>query len=666
MIFLRLAVTLFSLLLLSIALAPSMDRLSVPVQRLSAPSQSFTLKALTPTLNASQGMLSFSTIMVTGYGGYTGNVSLSVASGSNTENLTVSFNPTVAKLSAAQPSVNSTITIFVSPRTLSGTNYIVILGYDGASYGSTDIYIYVTGLDFAISAHPSRLTFTGGVLENLQTTVQVTSADGFSGDVNMTMSVSSNFPGVYVMPLVAPNSTKVSLTPAVSATFQLMISVNASVLPAPYNVQITGVVQAPGRVLSHAFFVSAIVGPDFTMSTGITNVIVHQGAMAVSTITFTSLNGLVGGIMLEYGPISVQPPNPSTEFFPSYPLLAPDGTNTTRLVVSADSRTGLGTYVGFVEATVGWIGRSLAVNITVEGPVTGPDFTIYVDPVHISTSLGSTVTSTINLLGTNGFTGPLTLFAGYGIGASLNPTYASLIPRVNATSTLTVDVPLNRGEGGGYTLWWFASGVYSTLVIASDSTGFAHGAWVNVTATPFTVVASPASQGLKAGSTAQFNVRVNGIGQFNDTVSLSAKVSGVNPAAQIGGSTSDVSFLVSANLSKSVLNFSGAPTSLGSNLTVSVLSGTPDGTYVVWVTATYLRPEYICSCAPKDALAFTLPVQVLVTSTASAAPTIFGLQPAEFYGIVAAAGAGAVILSSYLVVRRGKPTRTTDGGPGPS
>src|SRR5438445_66748 len=76
---LRLAVTLFSLLLLSIALAPSMDRLSVPVQRLSAPSQSFTLKALTPTLNASQGMRSFSTIMVTGYGGYTGNVSLSVA-----------------------------------------------------------------------------------------------------------------------------------------------------------------------------------------------------------------------------------------------------------------------------------------------------------------------------------------------------------------------------------------------------------------------------------------------------------------------------------------------------------------------------------------------------------------------------------------------------------
>ena len=91
-------------------------------------------------------------------------------------------------------------------------------------------------------------------------------------------------------------------------------------------------------------------------------------------------------------------------------------------------------------------------------------------------------------------------------------------------------------------------------------------------------------------------------------------------------------------------------------LTVNVPLGTPDGDYVVQIKGTYLRPIYICSCAPKYALNYTVPVDVLVTSTASSAPTIFGLQPVEFYGIVAAAGAGVVILSSYLVVRRGKPT----------
>ena len=104
-----------------------------------------------------------------------------------------------------------------------------------------------------------------------------------------------------------------------------------------------------------------------------------------------------------------------------------------------------------------------------------------------------------------------------------------------------------------------------------------------------------------------------------------------------------------------MLNFSGAPTSLNSNLTVTVLSGTPDADYAIWITATYLRPEYICPCAPKDALAFTVPVHLLVTSDASASPTIFGLQPIEFYGIVAALGAGVAILASYLVVWRKKP-----------
>ncbi len=281
--------------------------------------------------------------------------------------------------------------------------------------------------------------------------------------------------------------------------------------------------------------------------------------------------------------------NPDIPIYPADTLLSPGGTNITRIVAKADSRTGLGTYSVWIETTAdtGWIAESTPFNVTVEGPLTGADFTIYTDPAHLSTSLGSTVTSTVNLLGTNGFTGALNLFAAYGIGASLNPGTVSLIPLLNATSTLTVNVPLD-----------------------------------------------------------------------NDTVALSARVSQANPAARIGGSSSDVTFFITATLSKSMLNFSGAPTSLHSNLTVSVLSGTPDGTYVVWVTATYLRPEYICSCAPKDALAFTLPIQVLVTSTASAAPTIFGLQPIEFYAIVAAAGAGVAILGSYLVIRRGKPTRT--------
>jgi len=127
-----------------------------------------------------------------------------------------------------------------------------------------------------------------------------------------------------------------------------------------------------------------------------------------------------------------------------------------------------------------------------------------------------------------------------------------------------------------------------------------------------------------------------------------------------------VSQRVTATLSNSLLNFSAAPSSLSSKLTVTVPIGTPDGDYVVQIRGTYLRPIYICSCAPKYALNYTVPIDVLVTSTASSAPTIFGLQPIEFYGIVASAGAGVVMLASYLVVRRGKLGRTTNGKAMPS
>ena len=536
-------------------------------------------------------------------------------------------------------------------------NYTIPLeGYDGIIQHSFQVHLQVTGQDFAITSIPTRLTFPVRQNTTQTASIIVSSLGGFTGDVNLTISVGSYFPSVTQEPSASLSSMKVSITPSVPMSFPLAISVNSSMVAAPYQAQVTGVARTTSGVSRGGGF-NIVIGPDYNMTSTVKNMIVHQGAWAVATLTFTSLNGFAGGVNMYAGTISVNPPNPDIPVYPADTLLSSGGTNITRIVAKADSRTGLGTYSVWIETTAdtGWVAESMPFNVTVEGPLTGPDFTIYANPVHLSTSLGSTVTSTVNLVGTNGFTGPLNLFTAYGIGAGLNPRTVSLIPLVNVTSTLTVNVPLNRGQGGGYTLWWFASGVYSTLVIASDPTGLAHGAWVNVTATPFTVVASPASQGLKAGSTAKFNVAVNGIGQFNNTVTLSARVLYANPVVQIGGSTSDATFFVTATLSKSMLNFSGAPTSLNSNLTVTVLSGTPDADYAIWITATYLRPEYICPCAPKDALAFTVPVHLLVTSDASASPTIFGLQPIEFYGIVAALGAGVAILASYLVVWRKKP-----------
>jgi hypothetical protein len=523
-----------------------------------------------------------------------------------------------------------------------GNYTISLLAFDGTIQHSTQISLRVTGQDFAITSSPNRLNFPVNQNTAQTTSIIVSSLGGFNGDVNLTISVGSYDLRVTQEPSASPSSTKVSVTPSTPTSFQLAVSVNSSMIATTYTARIDGV----GRTstgFSHRLEVSIIVGPDFNLTDNMKNMIVRQGAMSVATVMVSSLNGFVDEVGMYAGPISGNP-NPDVSFYPPTLTLSSGGTSITHIAARADSRTGLGTYSFWIEAsdvTGGFSAESLPFNVTVVGSVTGPDFTIYADPAHPSTSIGSTVTSSINLLGVNGFTGSLSLFADYGTGASLNPISVSISSRVNVTSTLTVNTPAPNlsGIGGDCSVWWYKCGGQSIIVIASDSTGFSHWTWVNITATPFSVVASPAKQVLKAGSAATFSVTVNGIGKFNDTVTLST-----------------VSQRVAATLNNSLLNFSAAPSSLSSTLTVNV----------VQIKGTYLRPIYICSCAPKYALNYTVPVDVLVTSTASSAPTIFGLQPVEFYGIVAAAGAGVVILSSYLVVRRGKPTRTTNGGARPS
>src|SRR4029077_6543502 len=113
------------------------------------------------------------------------------------------------------------------------------------------------------------------------------------------------------------------------------------------------------------------VGSDFNISASAVNLTVHQGALATSTITFASLNGFTGGIMLLLEPLSALPPDPRNMFFPTYPIISPGQPNSTELVVMANQFTGLGTFNVWVDASTsvqvgfGWISHSLPMTITV-------------------------------------------------------------------------------------------------------------------------------------------------------------------------------------------------------------------------------------------------------------------------------------------------------------
>jgi uncharacterized membrane protein len=647
--------------MLLVALAALLVVPDVMVSRGSATAGDFAVSASPNMLSLVQGASSTPTITISGHGGYQGNITLTTA-GTYGLDISVQFTPWILQVNATHQTVNTAAKILVFQWTVPGSYVIDVAAYDGIVQHTVQIDLTVTGQDFAISSSPPRLDFPLGQNKTEDTSITVASLGGFSGMVNLTISVGSNYPPVHQIPSCSPSSNDVSVTPTASATFQLAISINSSMLAHAYVVQITGVGATTTR-FPHNYEFIIVIGPDFNMSISTRNLFVRQGETAVLTLNFASINGFVGGIGYYSGLISVNGPNPNITYVPvGAILLQSGGTNSSSIMVRADSRTGIGTYSVGIEAnevTGSYnydIGEFLPYTITVAGPSTGPDFTMYADPARLSTSIGSSVNSTINLIGDNGFAGSVTLSASSRATTSLNPGFVTVSSTVNKTSTITINIP-GATTNGGLPGWWYASGVYPINVTASDASGFSQTSRVNVTATPFSIQASQTRLPLTAGSATTIDLTVNGIGEFNDTVTLSAN----EPPVLTGTQMQTIAPLgLTSILSNSLLNFSQAPSSLSSTLTVNTLSETPDGDYVLYVTATYMRPDYYGSSAPKTALSYSVPVYILVTpSTGSSAPTIFGLQPIEFYGIIAAVAVAIAISSSYLVLSRQR--RKQDG-----
>ncbi|HET7404629.1 MAG TPA: hypothetical protein VFJ63_00775, partial [Candidatus Bathyarchaeia archaeon] len=552
--------------------------------------------------------------------------------------ISIQFTPQILELNSMHQSANADMIVMIQHWALPGIYAIDVEAYDGIVQHSSQIILTVTGQEFSISASPSRLDFPLAKNTTLNTLVTVTSVGGFFGNVNLTVSESSNYPFVPMLPSATPNSTIVTINPTTSASFQLAISVNSSLVAHQYDAEVVGR-GATTNGGAHNFGITVVVGPDFNMSMQTKNLVVHQGSIGSTTLTFTGINGYSGTIGAYSGLISVNPPNPDIQLYPPGATLSPGGSNSSLLVVKTDGRTGLGTYYVAIEATDDAIvvGESLPYTITVEGPVAGPDFTMYASPAQISGSLGTDVNSTINVMGVGGYNGPVALYTSIGARARLSPASLALSSFVNTSSTFSMILP-SPSPGGGGPGWWYSSGTGTVIVIAVDPAGLTHEASINITATPFSFVASLTRQEMRANSTATIGLFLGAIGGFNGTVAMT-----------VTGSPGII-----ASLDNTLLNFSARPSSLESRAEVHVPAGTLDGDYLIQVTATYMRPERLpFSIAPKHALTYTLPFHVIVTSPTNPPKTIILELPSiEFYGAIAGLSAATAILVTYFALRK--------------
>src|SRR5690348_4531149 len=92
-------------------------------------------------------------------------------------------------------------------------------------------------------------------------------------------------------------------------------------------------------------------------------------------------------------------------------------------------------------ASVGTIAGGTMLSSFVNGGKAGPSFLLTMNPPTLTVEQGASLTSTVNVMSVNGFSGTVSLslfFAGSKLPTSLNPTSLTVPANGTAKSTLTV------------------------------------------------------------------------------------------------------------------------------------------------------------------------------------------------------------------------------------
>jgi hypothetical protein len=234
---------------------------------------------------------------------------------------------------------------------------------------------------------------------------------------------------------------------------------------------------------------------------------------------------------------------------------------------------GYGTSASFDDVVVNTIGQ------------TQPDFSLSASPSSLSVNRGQSVSTTVTITRTGGFSGSVTLGASglpSGVTASFNPgstTGTSATVTFTASSTATTGTASVSVSGSGST------GTRTTPVALT----------VNATGTPdFAISANPSSVSVTRGGTSSTSIAITRSGGFTGSVSLGATglPSGVtasfNPQST-SGSSSTVTFTASGSATLGTANVSitgsGSPGSRSTSVSLTVNQGGGGGGGLVgWAT----------------------------------------------------------------------------------
>jgi hypothetical protein len=224
--------------------------------RISNTSSDFTLSASPSPLAVFVGHSASSVISVNTFNLFTGNVSfttiVSASLNSTGPAPTTAMIPTTIFI---KPGGAGSSTLTVTAATTTTGNYTVaVSGSNGTISRTVNVAVYVT--DFGIEANPSSLSVSVG--SSGQSTISLSSINGFAGNVSLTVHVSPASTTASLstaLPTASLSSSVVSLAPRITGSVNLTVSTSLLTLPGTYTVTLTAV----GNGVSHTTTITVAV-----------------------------------------------------------------------------------------------------------------------------------------------------------------------------------------------------------------------------------------------------------------------------------------------------------------------------------------------------------------------------------------------------------------------
>lgn len=486
----------------------------------------FTLRATPSSLALTVGSPATSTVTVTPFGGFNGNVALSLPGLPST--VTAAFNP-----ATVTPGGTSTLTLTASAAVTVSLN---LSGTSGNLSSRTPLRVAASpALGFKLNVAPSPLKLVPG--SSTSATVSVLPAGGFNG--NVTLAASGLPPGVTA-----------SFNPAtIAPTATSRVTLAASGAATGGSITITGT----SGVLSASTHLDLNAAAGFALSAAPSVLAVTAGSSVTTTVSVAGSGGFAGNVTLAMTGLA---PGVTASFNP--PSAAPGGTST--LTLSASASAGASANVSAITGSAGYLTGRTPLTLTVTA---APAFRISAAPYLASVTAGASVSTTISVTPSGGFNNSVTLAinADPGLMASFSPTV--LAPGSTATLTFSPSATYPAGT--------------HTFIVVGTSGNVTRAAVVSlaVSSPPgFTLTAAPSSLTLKAGYSVTSTVNVRAVGGFAGNITFGASGLPAGVTAVFSPPTAAPGIAVRLILSASA-------SAAGGTVTVTGTSGSLTGTATV-------------------------------------------------------------------------------------